>query len=99
MHLSGAAPTTVSIPVAAASGAALRAPAGVILQTMRRIEFLFTDCKDEFLTAITTAQSLLFKGHLTAPPVKIVSIYFRCSLKIPNHELFACDPGPSELSD
>jgi hypothetical protein len=59
MHLSGSA-GGLSSPASAALRAALGTTAGVVLETVRGIKFLLSNCKDELLSAITTAKGLLF---------------------------------------
>ena len=59
VHSSGAAIITI-IAGTAASDAAGGATTGVILKTMRNVKFLFTNGKNELLSAITTAQGFFF---------------------------------------
>ena len=82
VHLSGATPIAITVPPA--GGPALGASTGVILETMRLIEFLLTDCEHKFLSAITTAQFFFFQCHLTAPPYFIRVPRFRCSHQFPS---------------
>ena len=65
-------PGSVSVAVLGFTGvtAGLAAP-GLILETLLGVEFLFTGGEDEFVSAVTASQSLVFV-HGSNPPKNVV---------------------------